>query len=179
MIGDVAFQEALGRRDAGAWRRRPMTVACLLVNTLRAACAINELAARGFSDAHFRRVAMTVSRAIGLLLLPVDTFDNEPVGFVGIAPAQHLTHLPEILVVLEEVLDLLQRCRGGRLFFTLSAARVSFDDGTAMIFVAAGLVFHQQHADRTHAHQGARHRAGVGDQDVAGRRRPTACGMKP
>jgi methylenetetrahydrofolate dehydrogenase (NADP+)/methenyltetrahydrofolate cyclohydrolase len=48
LVGDVAFQEALG--VAGAITPVPggvgqMTVACLLVNTLRAACAIHGLPA--------------------------------------------------------------------------------------------------------------------------------------
>jgi methylenetetrahydrofolate dehydrogenase (NADP+) / methenyltetrahydrofolate cyclohydrolase len=48
LVGDVAFQEALG--VAGAITPVPggvgqMTVACLLVNTLRAACAIHKLPA--------------------------------------------------------------------------------------------------------------------------------------
>ncbi len=50
LIGDVAYQEAL--QVAGAVTPVPggvgqMTVACLLVNTLRAACAINGLPAPG------------------------------------------------------------------------------------------------------------------------------------
>jgi methylenetetrahydrofolate dehydrogenase (NADP+)/methenyltetrahydrofolate cyclohydrolase len=50
LVGDVAFQEALG--VAGAVTPVPggvgqMTVACLLVNTLRAACAIHGLPAPG------------------------------------------------------------------------------------------------------------------------------------
>ncbi len=50
LVGDVAFQEALN--VAGAITPVPggvgqMTVACLLVNTLRAACAIRGLAAPG------------------------------------------------------------------------------------------------------------------------------------
>jgi methylenetetrahydrofolate dehydrogenase (NADP+)/methenyltetrahydrofolate cyclohydrolase len=50
LVGDVAFQEALG--VAGAITPVPggvgqMTVACLLVNTLRAACAIHGLPAPG------------------------------------------------------------------------------------------------------------------------------------
>ena len=50
VVGDVAFQEALN--VAGAITRVPggvgqMTVACLLVNTLRAACAIHGLPAPG------------------------------------------------------------------------------------------------------------------------------------
>jgi methylenetetrahydrofolate dehydrogenase (NADP+)/methenyltetrahydrofolate cyclohydrolase len=50
LVGDVAFQEALG--VAGAITPVPggvgqMTVACLLVNTLRAACAIHKLPAPG------------------------------------------------------------------------------------------------------------------------------------
>jgi methylenetetrahydrofolate dehydrogenase (NADP+)/methenyltetrahydrofolate cyclohydrolase len=50
LVGDVAFQEALD--VAGAITPVPggvgqMTVACLLVNTLRAACAIHGLAAPG------------------------------------------------------------------------------------------------------------------------------------
>ncbi|MES2032198.1 MAG: bifunctional methylenetetrahydrofolate dehydrogenase/methenyltetrahydrofolate cyclohydrolase FolD [Pseudomonadota bacterium] len=48
LVGDVAYQEAL--KTAGAITPVPggvgqMTVACLLVNTLRAACAIHKLAA--------------------------------------------------------------------------------------------------------------------------------------
>ncbi|WNV07582.1 bifunctional methylenetetrahydrofolate dehydrogenase/methenyltetrahydrofolate cyclohydrolase FolD [Tardiphaga sp. 709] len=48
LVGDVAYQEAL--KTAGAITPVPggvgqMTVACLLVNTLRAACAIHRLAA--------------------------------------------------------------------------------------------------------------------------------------
>jgi len=48
LVGDVAYQEALG--VAGAITPVPggvgqMTVACLLVNTLRAACAIKGLKA--------------------------------------------------------------------------------------------------------------------------------------
>jgi methylenetetrahydrofolate dehydrogenase (NADP+)/methenyltetrahydrofolate cyclohydrolase len=48
LVGDVAFQEALN--VAGAITPVPggvgqMTVACLLVNTLRAACAIRKLPA--------------------------------------------------------------------------------------------------------------------------------------
>jgi hypothetical protein len=50
LVGDVAFQEAL--EVAGAITPVPggvgqMTVACLLVNTLRAACAIHKLPAPG------------------------------------------------------------------------------------------------------------------------------------
>ena len=50
LVGDVAFQEALG--VAGAITPVPggvgqMTVACLLVNTLRAACSIHKLPAPG------------------------------------------------------------------------------------------------------------------------------------
>jgi len=50
LVGDVAYQEALA--IAGAITPVPggvgqMTVACLLVNTLRAACAIKKLAAPG------------------------------------------------------------------------------------------------------------------------------------
>jgi methylenetetrahydrofolate dehydrogenase (NADP+)/methenyltetrahydrofolate cyclohydrolase len=50
LVGDVAYQEALG--VAGAITPVPggvgqMTVACLLVNTLRAACAIKGIAAPG------------------------------------------------------------------------------------------------------------------------------------
>src|SRR5438105_12283764 len=50
LVGDVAFQEALN--VAGAITPVPggvgqMTVACLLVNTLRAACAIHQLPAPG------------------------------------------------------------------------------------------------------------------------------------
>jgi methylenetetrahydrofolate dehydrogenase (NADP+)/methenyltetrahydrofolate cyclohydrolase len=46
LVGDVAYQEAL--KTAGAITPVPggvgqMTVACLLVNTLRAACAIHGL----------------------------------------------------------------------------------------------------------------------------------------
>src|SRR6187200_1914658 len=46
-----------------------------------------------------------------LPLRPFDAFDDQPLGVVGIAPAQHLDPFAgfEILVVLEEVLDLLQR----------------------------------------------------------------------
>src|SRR6185295_19693482 len=46
-----------------------------------------------------------------LLLRPLDAFQDQPVGVLGAAPAQHLHPLAlfEILVVLEEVLDLLQR----------------------------------------------------------------------
>ncbi len=52
LVGDVAFQEALG--VAGAITPVPggvgqMTVACLLVNTLRAACAIRLAGACGVS----------------------------------------------------------------------------------------------------------------------------------
>ena len=52
LVGDVAFEEALG--VAGAITPVPggvgqMTVACLLVNTLRAACAIHGLPNRGCS----------------------------------------------------------------------------------------------------------------------------------
>jgi methylenetetrahydrofolate dehydrogenase (NADP+)/methenyltetrahydrofolate cyclohydrolase len=48
LVGDVAYQEAL--KTAGAITPVPggvgqMTVACLLVNTLRAACAIHKLPA--------------------------------------------------------------------------------------------------------------------------------------
>jgi len=48
LVGDVAYQEAL--KTAGAITPVPggvgqMTVACLLVNTLRAACATNGLKA--------------------------------------------------------------------------------------------------------------------------------------
>jgi methylenetetrahydrofolate dehydrogenase (NADP+)/methenyltetrahydrofolate cyclohydrolase len=50
LVGDVAFQEAFG--VAGAITPVPggvgqMTVACLLVNTLRAACGIAGLPAPG------------------------------------------------------------------------------------------------------------------------------------
>ena len=91
------------------------------------------------------------------------------------APPQRstFTHLPglEILVVLEEVLDLLQRDVGEvavslDLVVALGQLRGRHRDD---LLVAAGLVFHQQHADGAHAHHGARHdRAGVGDQHVAG-----------
>ena len=83
------------------------------------------------------------------------------------------THLPglEILVVLEEVLDLLQRDVGQvgvvlHLVVALGQLRRGHRDD---LLVAAGLVLHQEHADRAHVHDGAGHdRAGVGDQHVAG-----------
>ena len=47
--------------------------------------------------------------ASSLLLRALDAFQDQPLGFGRIAPAQHLHPLArlEILVVLEEVLDLL------------------------------------------------------------------------
>ena len=53
----------------------------------------------------------TTSAAFLLLLRALDPFQDQPAGVLGVAPAQHLDPfaLLEILVVLEEVLDLLER----------------------------------------------------------------------
>src|SRR4051794_18829810 len=49
--------------------------------------------------------------ASALRLGPLDRLDDQPLGFVGIAPARDLHPLArlEVLVVLEEVLDLVER----------------------------------------------------------------------
>ena len=72
--------------------------------------------------------------------------------------------------MLEEVLDLLQ-CDvrqiavGFDLVIALGQFRRRHGDD---LLVAAGFVFHQQHANRSYAHHGAgEDRAGVGDQHVA------------
>ena len=91
----------------------------------------------------------------------------------GAAPAQDLHPFAglEILVVLEEVLDLLQRDVGQvgvrlHLVVALRQLRRRHRDD---LLVAAGFVFHEQHADRAHAHDGAGDDgAGVDDQHVAG-----------
>ena len=144
LVGDVAFAEALN--VAGAITPVPggvgqMTVACLLVNTLRAACAIARAAEAGgvraiavipgrersertmtgnctsreSRDSGFAADARPgMTTASSLRLRPLDAFLDQPVRVLGAAPAQHLHPFAglEILVVLEEVLDLLQRDLG-------------------------------------------------------------------
>ncbi len=73
--------------------------------------------------------------------------------------------------MLEEVLDLLQRdLRQIAVVLHLVVALGELRGGNGDdLLIETAFVFHQQHADRAHAHDSARHDgAGIGDQHVAG-----------
>ncbi|KIU00301.1 hypothetical protein QU38_02825, partial [Staphylococcus aureus] len=113
----------------------------------------------------FASLAMTEERAVSttpsLLLRPLDAFEDQFAGFVGVAPAQHLHPLAllEILVVLEEVLDLLEHDR--RQVLPLADVRIIGEGAVHrhadQLLVAAGLVLELEHADRAGTHHAARH----------------------
>src|SRR5690349_12408513 len=96
---------------------------------------------------------LRASRACALLLLrSLDAFHDQRLRFRNVAPLQHLHPFAflEILVVLEEMLDLLQRDLGKvavvfHLVVALGELRRGHRDD---LLVAAGLVLHQEHADR-------------------------------
>ena len=77
-------------------------------------------------------------------------------GVIGVAPAQHLDPFAgfEILVVLEEVLDLLQRDLGqiAVVLYLVVALREFRRWHRDDLFVATGFVFHQEYADRPPHH---------------------------
>ena len=184
LIGDVAFDEAI--EVAGAITPVPggvgqMTVACLLVNTLRAACAIRGLAcADGMSqggrrclnlirslgygcacNAVFRRLMPGANDARLRCPGPRDALQDQSAGVVSAAPVQHLDPFAgfEILVVLEEVLDLLQRDlrQVGVVFRPCRSAGSVRHGHRDDLLVAAGLVLHQ--AARRPAERRSRRRA--------------------
>ncbi|EGE56063.1 hypothetical protein RHECNPAF_750022 [Rhizobium etli CNPAF512] len=118
------------------------------------------------SSKHFQ-----AERSAFRLLGTLDGLEDKRAGFAGIAPAEDLHPLAglQILVVLEEVLDLLQRdLRKVRIILHLLIAQRQLrrrhgDD----LLVLARIVFHLQDADRAHVDDAARNqRAGAGDQDV-------------
>ena len=104
---------------------------------------------------------------------PFDPLKNQGFSFVRIAPTHNLYPFSglKILIVLKKMFDLVQGdfWQIGIIFDALVAPGQFNARHGNNFFIHAGFIFHDQDANRLHAHNGAgNNRTGIGNDNIAG-----------